>query len=677
MTSLSWVVADFETASGCDLEEAGAWRYAEDVTTEVICFGYKKQGWSEGKLWRPGDDTAELMELVLDESLTWIAHNAAFEKAIWRNIMMPLFGFPDIPNSRWHDTMATCAMRVIPMKLEGAATALRLHIQKDKEGSALAKSLSKPNKKTGKYDRSPETLARVAKYCLEGDVYGEEELHERIGFLPSGERSVWLLDQRINERGVKLDRAFITSANKIVNDATLPLAEEFRKVTGGLEFTQNAKVLQWVNDEGLTIPSLNKETLKGIMDFDFEEDDNGDDETVEDRSDSYFARRLEELPHVKRALYVRGLVGSASVKKLPRMAACMCHDDVARGILQYHGAGPGRWAGRLFQPQNFPRGLLKVDGEAPSPEAVVAAVLTGDWQYLEMLYGPAVQAIVSSLRHAIIPREGRLLCAGDFSTVELRVNLALAGQHDKTDFLANGGDAYIDMAQLIYKRPIDKKKDPEERQTGKNAVLGLGFQMGAPKFRLKYAKTHPMEFCEDVVRIFRKEWAPKITGNWYDLQDAATDCVWSEKPTEARGVLYQLEDRWLTARLPSGRKLWYFNPQKVRRPMPWDATDIRKGFTYEAYKMGRMKTITAFGGLLTENVVQALARDLMVAAAFKAEKNGFPVVLTVHDELVTEPEKCNADHKALEQIMADIPQWAKDMRIPVKAEGWTGDRYRK
>lgn len=672
--SLSWLVGDFETASAVDLKEAGAWRYSEDPTTEIIWFGYQRKGYPK-KLWRPGDDETELRALAADDTITFIAHNAGFEKAIWRNIMVAVYNFPDIPNSRWHDTMATCAMKVLPLDLDGASRVLRLSVQKDKAGSALTKSLSKPNKKTGKYDRSPETLARAGVYCL-NDVDGEVEMHERIGFLPPGERSVWLLDQRINERGVFLDREFVSAANEVVRLATDPLAKEFRGLTGGLEFTQNAKVLEWVRAEGLPIHSLNKETLKPITGFDFDKEDDDDGE-FEEGGDDYLAHRLRELPHVERALYIRGLIGSASVKKLPRMEACINADGAARGLLQYHGAGPGRWAGRLFQPQNFPRGLLKVDGEAPDPEALVAAIKTRDPEFVEILYGPAVQAVVSSLRHAIIPRAGRRLVAGDFSTIELRVNLALAGQHDKTDFLAKGGDAYIDMAQLIYKRPIDKKKDPEERQTGKNSVLGLGFQMGAKKFRMKYAKNHPMEFCENIVKIFRKEWAPKIPDNWYELDEAAIECVWSGKPQEARGVLYQLEDRWLTARLPSGRKLWYFNPQKVRKAMPWDETDVRRAFTYEATKMGRMKTINAFGGLLTENVVQALARDLMVSAMFKAEKNGFPVVLTVHDELVTEPLAADADHKALEQIMADIPDWAKAMRIPVKAEGWTGDRYRK
>lgn len=306
------------------------------------------------------------------------------------------------------------------------------------------------------------------------------------------------------------------------------------------------------------------------------------------------------------------------------------------------------------------------------------AIKTGDPDFLEMIVGyPPVETVVSSLRHALIAGPDRKLVVGDFSTVELRINLALAGQEDKLALLKAGLDPYIDNAQLIHKRPLTKENNPKERQDGKNSVLGLGFQMGAAKFHLKYAKEHTIEFCKEVVRTFREVWAPKVPGNWYDLEEAALRTVVDGVPHEARGVLYQLENGWMTARLPSGRKLWYPEPTKCRKAMPWDPTDIRLAWTYKAMKMGQWRTIDAYGGLLTENVVQGLARDLMVSAMFKCEKNGLPVVLTVHDEIVTEPEKGNGDAKALEQIMCDIPDWAKHMQIPVAAETWEGDRYRK
>lgn len=670
------VLGDFETASATDLKKAGAHRYAECPTTEILCFSYSIDS-STPVTWKPGDDTTELMTLAANPFIMFIAHNVGFEKAIWRAIMVPVYGFPDIPNSRWHDTLAVCAMRGLPQDLDRATLVLRLPQQKDRAGSALVKSLSKPNKKTGMLDRSPATMERVYAYC-EQDIHAELGLHARIGWLPAGERSVWLLDQRINERGCKLDLDYVHASQRIVAEAFGPLNEEFKALTG-YEVTQNAKTLEWVHAQGVSLPNLQKETLDAVLKNSDGDDETGGADTTTEFADFEDGIASIELPEtVRRALSIRQLIGSASVKKLARMEGCVLGDGRAYGLLQYHGAGPGRWAGRIIQPQNFPRGSLKNEFDnAPDPQTVVDAIMTGDAALVEMLLGkPAVECVVSGLRHAIISEPERLLVSGDFSTIELRVNLALAGQDDKIAMLARGEDPYCDMASLIFGFLVTKAMKPE-RQTGKNSVLGLGFQMGAPKFRDKYAKDKPLEWCKDIVDTFRQKWAPGIPKVWYGLEQAAVKTVWDGTPHEAFGVEYRIEDLWLTARLPSGRKLWYYNPQKIRKAMPWDPTDIRRAWTYQAMKMGKWRTIDAYGGHLTENVVQALARDLMVCAMFKAEKNGFPIVLTVHDELLAEPERANADQKALDQIMRDRPDWAAALNIPIATETWIGDRYRK
>lgn len=671
---MRFVVLDFETASDCELKLAGAWRYSEDPTTEILCLCWKFLG-QPWKSWVPGESGDELRAVIASEGVMFIAHNAAFEKSIWRNIMMPDFDWPDIENTRWIDTMASCAMKVLPMALEDAALALRLPVQKDMEGRALVRSLSKPikgkkNPLAGTYDRSPETIARVIRYCGT-DCEAEEALFNRVKFIPPGERKVWLLDQTINERGVRLDMDFVRQAQTIVNKAMEPLEEEFRELTGGLRFTQVDKVGKWLHDRKVFLPNLQKETLvEWIGDVDGEDDDPG--------------ALINIDPVAHRALSVRQLAGSASVKKLLSMDRCVAMDGRVRYSLQYHGAGPGRWAGRLFQPHNFPRGSLKDMNDAYDKDvegridALVGAIMSGDPDYLSMVTGrPPIESVLSGLRHAIIAEPGHLLEVGDFATIEARVVLAMAGQMDKVALLEARHDIYIDMAKQIYGRPIDKKKDPEERQTGKNSVLGLGFQMAAPKFRDRYAKEHPIEFAENVVRIYRKEWAPEVPKMWYGLEEAAVRTVWDRTPHEAYGVEYRLEDGWMTARLPSGRKLWYFNPRPVKKAMPWDDTDIRPAWTYNAMKVGRWATIDAYGGLLTENVVQATARDLLVHAALKAEAEGRPLVLTVHDELVAEVEDWKADPLAIEEIMCDRPAWAKALNIPVAAETWTGERYRK
>lgn len=657
------LVIDFETASACNLKLAGAWRYSEDVTTEVISLSYSHLG-REIKTWVPGQD----MPFELSGHDNFIAHNAGFEKAIWRNVMVAQYGWPDVPNNRWEDTAAVCAMKAIPASLDKATLALRLPILKDKEGSRLTKALSKTDKK-GFYSRPADVLERVYTYNRQ-DVAATRELYERIGSLPDNEYKVWLLDQTINERGVGLDLDFIDACQTVVDKATFPLVDEFIQITGGLKPSQTIKVRAWIEAQGVKLDNLNKETVQQLLGETDDSDDMGPDVSN--------VALLHLPPLVRRALVIRSMVGSASVKKLARMQACVGFDGRARGLLQYHGASPGRWAGRLLQPHNFPRGTIKDgSGDKPKAEQLVQLIGLREPEIIAATLGEPIEVVASALRHALIAKPGHVFLSGDFMTIEARIVLALAGQHDKTALMAGGQDIYCDMAREIYKREINKKKDPEERQTGKNAVLGLGFQMGAPKFQLRYAKDKPFEFCQGVVDTYRETWAPKVPKVWRALQDAALETVKTGKPHEACGVEYRLEDNWMSARLPSGRKLWYFNPRLTKRAMPWDATDIRLAWSYQQMKTGQLKTIDAFGGLLTENVVQGLARDLMVHAMFLLEENGYPIVLTVHDEIVSEVLKHLADEKTFAQIMQDRPQWAIDLQVPIAVETWCAERYRK
>lgn len=656
---MTTVVLDFETLSQSDLKLCGAWRYAEDPTTTVLCLSYTIDD-APAERWRP-----EMPEPQWPLGAVFVAHNAQFEKAIWRYIMVPEFGWKDIPNSQWHDTMAMCAMRAIPQGLDQAVRVLRLPNLKDNDASDMTVKLSRINKKTGAMPIvTPAILERVETYC-DDDVYAQRGLHNRLGWLPAGERDVWLLDQRINERGLRLDVPLVRAMQHIVDEASGPLSSEFRTITGGLNMTQVAKVGDWVKQRGVLIPNLQAETLANVLGKspDMDEDD--------------IDGEIAMPGDVRRALEIRQLIGSAAIKKLKSAEAVVMADGRARGLLAYHGAGPGRWAGRLLQPHNFPRSRLKVDGEAPSIDPLIAALMTEDPEYVECMYGPAVATVVSSLRHIIVASPGRSLVAGDFAGIEARLTLALAGAHSKTSLMASGADVYCDMATQIYKRPINKKNDPEERQIGKNSVLGLGFGMGPDKFHFKYCQNQELSFCEEVVKVYRQEWAPEVPKLWYGLMRAATKAVWDKTRQEYAGIVYQVEDLWLTCRLPSGRKLWYFNPKPTREAMPWDDTDIRQSWTYQAKKNGAWITIRPFGGLLTENVAQAMARDLLTEAMFKCEKNGLPIVLTVHDEIVAEPLEKDSDHKILRAIMIDIPDWARHIGVPVEAECWTGDRYRK
>lgn len=702
---IPYIVPDFETVSMCDLKKCGAWRYAEDVTTNVLTLRWTYSGNNQVGLWHPGMPFPPEFEEAMANGTLFVAHNTSFEKAMWRMHMMRVYGWPNIRNNQWDDTLARCANLCIPQDLDSAVRILRLPALKDTEASAMVIGLSKSDRKGYYPIITPEIVEKADAYCAD-DCRAQKGLRVRIGTLSHDERQVWLLDQRINERGVRLDLDLIANMQKIVADASEPLLAEFGRITGlkdkkGIVKLASPKLKPWCHERGVPIPNLQKETL--ALWLKEPDDDNEDyDQLAGDDEDE----APVELPsEVRRALHIKQLIGSSSIKKLGTANLCVSGDGRARGLLQYHGAGPGLWAGRLLQPQNFPRGTITgyvnekgevVEEAEDFVDRKYQALMTGDAGYVETIVGPPVETIVSSLRHIIIPSQGRELVVGDFAGIQARIALAAAGQHDKTALMASGADAYIDLACDIHKLPKpdwSKGKDhfkplvkafkalhAEKRQDGKAGILGLGFQMGAPKFLKRYCRGRPLEFAKGVVDTYRQEWAPEVPKLWSGLDKAACDTVHYRTPHEAYGVLFALEDLWLTARLPSGRKLHYFNPQPIRKTMPWstpDEPDVRRAWTYQAKKQGKWLTIDAFGGLLTENLASALARDLLVCAMFKCEKNGLPIVLTVHDEIVCDAEPRVDNATTLRQIMEDIPQWAKDMKIPVEAETWAADRYRK
>lgn len=677
-----WAVLDFETLSQADLKKVGSYRYAEDPTTEVLCLSYCLND-SRIDTWFPGQPIPEpLLRILNDPAVALVAHNAAFERAIFQHVM-PRHGVSAPTLTRWHCSLARCAQLVLPMALERALKALNLSEEKDMEGNRLVIGWNREYAKTGMRPTiSAADLMRCGTYC-ESDVRNQRALHKRIGWLPEEERTVWMMNQDINDRGVGLDMELVGRMQRIVAVASKPLAEEFKRITG-LDFTQVQKLKAWVIANGVEVENLRKETLAELL-GDNEEDDEPESLAVSEEEE--WEKHQPLPPHVDRALRIRQLIGSASIKKLGSMQGVVGHDGRARGLLQYHGTGPGRETARLLQPHNFPRGTIK-----GSVEAKVDALLTGDAEYVSMVFGPPVETVVSSLRHTLKASAGRIYLAGDYAGIQARTVLGLAGQADKTELLAKGADAYIDMAMQIYphlpridlfdKAAVHEFKElfAAERQDGKNSVLGLGFQMGGVTFQTKYAKDRPMEFCNGVVATYRRDWAPKVPLVWEAFQHACLDVVRDGRPRERYGCAIDRWDQWLRIRLPSGRYMHYYNPRVILKRMPWstpEEPDIREAWCYQATKSGKWITVDAFGGKTTENVVMGIERDLMTDAMEKLEANGFPICLEVHDEIVAEPLLVDADELAFKQIMEDVPQWARSIGIPVSVETWASERYKK
>src|SRR5229473_469934 len=309
-----YVDLDFETASSADLKQVGTWPYADDPTTEILCLLWSVEDHKPFR-WIPGQNDSTLFEYARDPRAVFIAHNAGFEQAIWHCIMVPVFGFPPIPIERWEDTMATCAWKAQPLKLEKAAIALRLPVEKDMEGNRLTLSMSRLNKKTGMYPaRTPEVLTRIADYCAQ-DVAVESALRRRIGLLSEQsphERGIWLLDQKINQRGVRIDLDFVRQAQLVVDRATVPLLAEFKDLTGGLAPGQRDKVIAWAGAAGVALDNLQKGYLEELLENQEETDDAGYVSKAGDVDGGSDDNGLAVLPEVvRRVLGIRQMLGSS------------------------------------------------------------------------------------------------------------------------------------------------------------------------------------------------------------------------------------------------------------------------------------------------------------------------------------------------------------------------------
>jgi hypothetical protein len=247
--------------------------------------------------------------------------------------------------------------------------------------------------------------------------------------------------------------------------------------------------------------------------------------------------------------------------------------------------------------------------------------------------------------------------------------------------MASGVDVYLDMACDIYRAPkgtFNKKEHVPQRTIGKNTILGCGFQMGWQRFHERYCPDQTEEFAKGVVNTYRKVWAPEVPKLWEALEGAALKAVYGRERAEAYGIVYDgSQEGWLSCHLPDGQIMWYRNPQRCRKAMPWDASDVRDAWRYQCMKMGVWRWVDAYGGTLTENVVQKLARGWLVAATYRLEEAGFPLVLTVYDECMSEVLQERADIKAYEQIMAERTDYARAIRVPIEVEGWEGPRYKK
>lgn len=663
---MKYCECDFETASTADLKKVGAWKYAADMSTFMLSLQLKSV--IDGKIQPTRVLTEkqihardpELMQLCLDPAVIFLCHNSGFEQGVWHYQMVPL-GYPPLPPERWHDTMAVCAMKGLPLGLDAAISALELPVKKDMEGHAHMLRMCKPDRDGGWSHHNEFNLNRLYQY---GGVDVEAQLglyHATMGLGPS-ERETWIIDQIINQRGILIDREFVHACIDVLNQVRIPMTARFRELTG-LNPTQREKVLNWVNDQGVALGDLKKLTLSAILDPDDEFD---------------IADLGEPLPyHVHEALTLRRSLASSSVAKLQRMLDCAGDGGRVRYATQYHGARTGRDAGRLIQIQNYPRGEIS-ERQGLTAEILADAIMSRDIERIKELWGDDIfSAVISSLRSAIVASPGYVLCAGDYAAVEARNLLSMAGQHDRVEAMHSGIDIYSENASLIFKRPISKE-NVFERTVGKCSTLGNGYGLGPVGFRARFTPKHDIAFAELAVSTYRKEFAPLVPKFWYGLYQASVAAVWCNqaKTYSYEGIEFRKEGDFLTMRLPSTRKIWYHHPQRETNVNPKTGNEY-PGWSFMSYQGKKSRRHSAWHGMVTADCIQGSARDLMVSAMKRAHYAGMNTIFKVHDELVFE-EKPRADLAlSVKQIMEDIDPWARERKFRVKAEVEVMNRYKK
>lgn len=707
---------DFETRSACNLKKSGSWRYSVDSTTEVLCLAFRLPHWPKGEasVWHPAfphlgipassnwDQLFELMTWIEDGGVVE-AHNAWFERGIWTNIAVPEFGWTPIPNDQWMCSAAKAASHSLPRGLDGAGQALALSVQKDQEGHTLMRKLCAPRKAlkeeqiawqnahnagrcpgckgrgstrkvrcevcAGKgmlpgnpahvppmprlWHESRELFERLWAYCAQ-DVLSEESLSDSLPDLSPAEQELYHLDQQINERGFCLDQEAVSRALTLIADETEHLNDEVCEVTNGAvtKGTQRARMLDWFQSQGLYLTDTQGATI-----------------------DAYLDPRCQEplAPDVRRGLELMRELGRSSTAKYQTMRHWCCPDGRVRGGLLYHGAGTGRWSGAGVQPHNFVRGgKIKL-----TQDEIWEDLKVGDRDLIRAAYGSVMLMLSEGLRGAICAAPGRQLYVADYAAIEARVLLWLAEDEAGLDIFRSGRDIYCEMATDIYKRPITKH-DKAERQLGKATVLGCGYQMGGSKFvdtAAAYGVIIDEPFSFQVVDAYRtKFW--RVKDLWYAQQNAAIEAVDAQEPVEAGPVTWVPTPEFLYCELPSGRRLAYPDAQVVEREVPWGGT--KPALTYMGVNPynRQWQRQHAYGGMLVENITQAVARDLMAEAMLRMERGGlYQPVLSVHDELIAEADLEKGDVHEFEQLMAECPPWATG--CPVVAEGWVGERYHK
>lgn len=649
------IYIDFETRSELDLKKVGAWLYSKHSSTEILCMAFRYENISV-ELWEPDlfDNTKNDLPFSIgifqgQKEKLIEAHNAYFERCIWENICIPRYDWPRVLPSQWRCSAAKAASCSLPRSLEGVGSALNLQSQKDKIGRRIMLKLSKPRKPTkhnkAKWHADQKDFDLLFDYCKK-DVLAEKAVSDSLPELSPLELKVWQLDQKINMRGIYCDIEAVKGALKILEIQKQNSEKELQRITQGAIQTagQIAQIKNYCELYGVQLKDLSKETVELTLE--------------------------KDLPsNARKVLEIRQSQSKSSTKKYQAMLNRTDNDSRIRETILYHGATTGRWAGRGVQTQNYPKGKIKDQSDI---DFAIELIKRKDVAAIEMCFGDVAETLKSCLRGMLCAAPGKTLIASDYKAIEARVLLWLANDQIGLNLFKNDIDIYVDMAATIYNTPISEiTKD--QREMGKRSILGLGYQMGIDRFigvcwewggiKIGYKE------AEKAVNEYRYKYM-SVVKLWRALEEAAIYTVRTGRSTKCGKLIFEKSDRFLYCKLPSGRRIHYFDP-KIENQNGY-AKLTYMGTNSQTHKWDRIHT---YGGKLVENATQAVARDLLAEAMLHIENIGYPIVLSVHDEVVCEVDKALGSIKTLNQLMCKLPPWA--IGLPVKAVGWKGKRFRK
>ncbi len=646
---------DIETYSSVSLKEAGMYAYAESKDFEILLFAYSVD-FREVEIvdLTCGESIPEnIIDALNNPSIIKHAYNAPFE-------ITCLSRFYEVDISSWRCTMFHGLYLGYPMGLAkiGEAVGLPKDKQKLSVGSALIKYFCvpcKPTKSNGGRTRNlpnhdAEKWESFKKYCIQ-DVVTEMEIYKRLSVFPVPEKEqvLWSIEQKIHLYGIPVDRELVDAALFIREKSSDELMAEAIEITGLKNPNSRDQLKGWIEKtQGEELPNLTAATVEKLF------------QTTKD-------------PSIKRVLEIRQELSKASIKKYDAFQNTICEDGRMRGAHQIYGANrTGRWAGRFIQPQNLPRNYI------PALDLARDLIKQGKINHLKIIYGNLSDTLSQLIRTVIIASKDRKLIVADFSAIEARVLAWLAGEKWVMDVFASHGKIYEATASQMFGIPINKivKGQPEYeyRRKGKIATLALGYQgskgalitMGALEQGLSE------EELPDIVNRWR-DANPNIVNLWRDIEDATLNTMKTGQESKVKCLTIRREGEivygqdFLTIELPSGRKLYYVKPALIEGKY-----GNQQLAYYDAVSKG-MKLTETYGGKLTENVVQAIARDCLAESLIRLYDQ-CDIIMHVHDEIVVDGSNDLSVDKLCD-LMSKRIDWAPDLELA--AAGFESPFYMK